>query len=96
MSMERRSSLTGRQVRRYHCIRFEGQHAGCPNRSPHVWIADVAQLVEQLFRKQQVARSIRVVGSIHRIQSIERADCGGCEGGVPPSWGSYKGAWPPL
>ena len=34
------------------------------SRPPLVRIADVAQLVEQLFRKQQVARSIRVVGSI--------------------------------
>ena len=26
----------------------------------------------------------------------DRTAAGGCEGGVPPSWGAYEGAWPPL
>jgi len=42
------------------------------------------------LRKPQVAGSIPVAGSI----DLEQATCGGFEGGMSPSWGSYKGAGP--
>ena len=41
--------------------------------------AGVAQLVEQLFRKQQVARSIRVAGSISRLSCQQTTGCEGAE-----------------
>ena len=66
--------------------------------------AGVAQLVEQRFRKPQVVRSIRIAGSICHADKLHNT-CGcafllverttwGFKGGVPPSWGSYKGAGP--
>ena len=58
--MSRSASLTGLADGRYHAVQGFILSFSCLTEA-----AGVAQLVEQRFRKPQVARSIRVAGSIY-------------------------------